>query len=759
MPARWNSINDKMDRAVLQLRIVIVAVLGLLTIAPAQAADRGPRCPEDRPCVALVLGGGGARGGAHIGVMQALEEQGIPVDLVVGTSAGALLGSMYASGMSSETILERYQAATWNDGFHDNIPRSDIPNRRKRQLDTFPIHLDLGVGLDGLKLPKGLIQGQSMKRLVDAALAAPLELTSFDDLPIAFRAVAADAVTGEPVVLAGGDLSTAVQASMSLPGIVRPVEWQGRMLVDGGIAENLPVRVALDYGADLIIAVDIGSPGLEEEDQLESALVIMKQLTGFLTQSNVRASRDLLREHDLLVQPRIDNVTLLSFDKLPDAVEAGYQAGQAAISTSPEWLALSGLGAGRASVAFRDDERPYHADKIELQNNSRLSDDYILHRMNLSEGESYSQTEIQKGMDRLYGQGTIARVITARAQENDEELLRVRVDEKEWGPGYMDFKLSFEDDLHSFSHYQVGFSYRLTNLSRYGAEWYSTVEFGTEKRLHTELYWPLGLTPFYLDAAIDIERDIFDYTVEGDSLGVVEVRDATFAGGLGWTPVDRFDLGLRTIASDSSVELPVLIKELLGIDRLDLSRTGAGLSLNYDSLDDASFPSRGWKFQSVFTRTLDEALEQSDYTNQIDSELIGVLSFGRHQWRGQLRAQSTVNDDPASITGLFSLGGFLNLSGMAKDSLSGQQVRFGSVVYNYKLKKNDFGALTLPVYLGLSAEAGNAWSDSEEIDYTDLIHSGSAYIGWDSPIGPAYFAYGRASNGEQSLYAFLGIVF
>jgi NTE family protein len=124
-----------------------------------------------------------------------------------------------------------------------------------------------------------------------------------------------------------------------------------------------------------------------------------------------------------------------------------------------------------------------------------------------------------------------------------------------------------------------------------------------------------------------------------------------------------------------------------------------------------------------------------------------------------MRVQSTLNDDPSSLLGSFSLGGFLNLSGNSQNFISGQHVRFFSVNYHYELAKNNFGAISLPLYLGASIEAGNAWADEHDIDYSDLIGSGSIYVGWASPIGPAYLAYGASDTGEQSLYVYLGVIF
>jgi NTE family protein len=222
---------------------------------------------KDRPCIALVLGGGGARGGAHLGVIRQLEQQGIPIDLIVGTSIGAFIGGLYATGHSPDDIQYILDHLEWSTGFRDKVHRDEMPVRRKQQQDDYPIRLGLGLDSSGIKIPE--------------AYGAQLNHSHFDQLPIPFRAVAADLTNRETVVMSQGSLLQAVQASMSIPGVVRPMELNGRVLVDGGVANNLPVSIAKDLGADRIIAVAIDAPLLNKE-QLDSAFAVTDQLTNFL---------------------------------------------------------------------------------------------------------------------------------------------------------------------------------------------------------------------------------------------------------------------------------------------------------------------------------------------------------------------------------------------------------------------------------------------------------------------------------------------
>ena len=481
------------------LRIFAFSVLLALSI-PVVHADS--LCPETlkRPCVGLVLGGGGARGTAHIGVIRALEQQGMPVDVVVGTSIGSFVGALYASGRTADEIETLFLQTDWNAGYIDNVSRGDAPNRRKRQMDAFPIQLGLGFDGHSVKLPQGFLQGQGMKSLIDTLLGSHVVFESFDDLPIPFRAVAANIETGEEVVLADGDLNTALQISMSLPGILRPIEYNGQLLVDGGIVNNLPISVAKSMGADIVIAVDIGSPS-QTREELTSSLDILRQLTSFLTVGNVEAQKRLLTDKDIYLRPELGDITLFSFDKTREGAQAGYREAIAQFTKHPSVQAVASADSKPSeSEQFLRADQGIPIAQIQLQNNSRLGDDYILDRLGLSEGAYYSPENIQAAIKRLYGQGTLTRVTTNfDKHDSGGYILNAQVDEKEWGPGYLDFKMSFEDDLDRLNEYQVGVSYRRTNLSPYGAEWYSTAEFGTEKSITSAYYAPINTSGFYFN--------------------------------------------------------------------------------------------------------------------------------------------------------------------------------------------------------------------------------------------------------------------
>lgn len=707
---------------------------------------------QTRPCIGLVLGGGGARGSAHVGVLKAISELGIPIDLIVGTSVGAFVGGLYATGHSADHIEMLFNAADWDKGYRDALDRGRIPNRHKRQQDAFPIQLDLGFNGKDIKLPKGWIQGQGMKNLIDSMLGPYPELSSFDQLPIAFRAVAADAESGEQVILDSGDLATALQISMSLPGILRPIERDGRLLVDGGIANNLPVNIAKAMGADIVIAVDIGSPP-QTRNNLSSSFAILKQLTNFLTQDNQDYQRSLITRNDVLLRPELDDIGILDFAKMPQGIELGYRAATAQLGSLLQQHHIPAEQAWDQSFNYQH----IQLDNIVLHNHTRLSEEYILQRMNLVTGQAYSQQQIQQAVDRMYGQGSIARVTTSINRQIDGTSLHIKVEEKEWGPGYLDFKLSFEDNFRSFSLFEVGASYLYSNLSPYGAEWFTAVEFGTEKRLHSELYWPLKSSGFFLAPSATIEREVDAVTEDGKSLGDSIVTTYSADQAVGYEVNDRFDLRLGLDYEQGEIELPPLLAEVLMKDEPNFKKSALYIEGNYDSLDNPNFPRQGWQASFRGQRAHNEFLELTEYLNQFELEMTAAVSVGRHSLKPLLRIQSTFSKSSPVLLGNYALGGFLNLSGNERNYVTGPHLRFANLVYRYQLAKNNFGAINLPLYLGTSIEAGNVWTKASDASFGDILTSQSVFIGWDSPLGAAYLAYGNSETGNESLYVSLGV--
>ena len=280
-----------------------VALTAPVGAQPTAALDGSST--DYRPRIGLVLSGGGARGGIHVGVLRALEELRIPIDYIAGTSIGAVIGGFYASGLTADQIEDVIDNIDWDAAFLEDTPRALRSFRRKREDDLFLVARAPGLNDGQFDFPLGVVQGQIIDLITSETVLPASRIRNFDDLPIPFRAVAADIATGEAVVLGSGNLANALRATMSVPAIIAPIEIDGRLLVDGGVAMNLPIEVARDMGADIVIAVDITSPLLAREE-LDTVLDVTAQLTTLLTRYGVEAQLETLTSSDVLLTAEVD---------------------------------------------------------------------------------------------------------------------------------------------------------------------------------------------------------------------------------------------------------------------------------------------------------------------------------------------------------------------------------------------------------------------------------------------------------------------
>ena len=322
-------------RPLLQLACAV-----LLAIPPvlATAAGTAPVVTA-RPKIGLVLSGGGARGAAHIGVLKVLEEHRIPIDFIAGTSMGSLVGGLYASGLSPAQLDSVISNTDWTETFADNIPRGDRSFRRKRDDDLYLVKHKPGFRGGTLLFPPGILDGHRVDLLLKRLTLPVVTVRDFDELSIPYRAVAADIVTGEAVVLDHGDLALAMRASMSIPAAFAPREIDGRLLVDGGIVNNFPIDVVRRMGADVVIAVDIATPAAGRE-QLGSVPAITAQLATLASEQNSRRQIASLAGRDVFIQPPLGSITVASFDRATEAVAIGERAAREALPAL-ERLAVS----------------------------------------------------------------------------------------------------------------------------------------------------------------------------------------------------------------------------------------------------------------------------------------------------------------------------------------------------------------------------------------------------------------------------------
>ncbi|EIZ0686304.1 patatin-like phospholipase family protein [Vibrio parahaemolyticus] len=753
--------------------------VSLFLIATPSVAQVKNEDTPTRPKVAVVLAGGGAKGAAHIGVLKALEEMHIPVDIITGTSMGAYVGGLYATGMSADEIESFIYSVDWNSGYRDRVDRSQRRVRDKEYEDRYQITTDLGLRFGEVRAPTGVVQGQNMLRVLRETIGNLGRFDSFDELAIPYRSVATDILELDEVVIGNGYLVDAMMASMSVPGALPPYKLNGHMLVDGGVVNNMPVDVARAMGADVVIAVDI-STDYKTEDDFTGLFTVADQLSNYLVRRSTQQQVETLQEHDVYIRPNVGQMETVEFDKMPWAFQSGYDI------TKEMESKLAGLRLSNAEyqkyidhkqevrkkLVYGDDRV---VDEIVIVNNTHYSDVLLTNRLELETGRKIETAEIEKAVENLYALDRFE-LITYHFEEVDgSNLLVFDVNEKSWGPNYLNFRFFLEDDFDTDSQYGIGMSTNFTNLNSHGAEMALNVEMGTDKLIEAELYSPvLSSQEFFVAGKVAYSSEGRNLPVSDDDSSLSSVNDflpvsyTEFVSeiAIGIQPTLWQELRLGGRYSSGSIELSTLAS----VGNLDFERRGLFANYRLDTLDDFAFPTRGLLVDLEYLVSHDTSPEEigqskpkdivEDTVYEIDARFKGAMSYQRHTLVGQAE-YSFVQSKNSSITlDPRELGGFLHLSGIPRNSLIGQNLFFSSLVYRYKWFDNDFGLFEAPVYVGASLEHGGTWSDNDlKLNEAPLYNAASIFFGVDSPIGPIMLAYGRTEQDMEAVYLIVGTSF
>ena len=736
-------------------RVIVAAILAGLAPCAATAstapASASPVTSATRPKVCLVLSGGGARGAAHVGVIQVLEELRVPVDCIAGTSMGALVGAAYASGMSVAEMEAMLGEITTGLLFKEKPPRQEQAIRRKLEDNLDLFGFEMGQRDTGLLLPKGVVSGVQLETVL-RRLSRAKGFLNFDQLPIPFRAVATDLVSGKSVVFREGELANVMRASMSVPGVIAPAEFDGKMLVDGGLTDNLPVEVAPRMGADIVIAVNLGTP-LAPRDQLNSVLGITGQVINLLTEQNVRASLASLRPADVLILPELGDFSAADFDHLPQAVPVGADAARkvadrlAALGLPPTDYAA---WRDRLRGVPMDDARPI--DEIRFERLTRVNPEYARSLLETQPGQPLDQYALDNDLRRLQGSGDFEHVSYRTIDDGGRRVLAIDATEKSWGPNYLRFGLGVATDFQGDTFIDLIASYRRTWVNELGGEWRTDVELGRPSRLSSEFYQPLDAQQrFFVAPRVELGQYNLDLFQGEQRVARYDLSDAYVALDVGGAFTRYGELRVGVLSGRLRAKLDTGPLELAP----EPGRIGLGAvtaRLVFDQLDSPNFPRQGVAGRADLHASRTVLGGEADY-NKWAANLTGAASMGDHSLNLTYVGGGKIGASGIPVYDAFQWGGFLRQSGYPIGALLGRSLAFGRVLYFNRLVRQQ---LLEGMYAGISLEAGKVGAPVVAGQSTDIIRSASAFVGADTPIGPVYFGYGRADTGSSSIYLYLG---
>lgn len=745
---------------------------------PTASANSGVATTKPHPKICVVLSGGGARGFAHIGVLKYLEEQRIPVDCIAATSMGAVVGGLYASGMSANEIEQKLNDLHLSKIALDIVDRRYISQTLREDDVSYPISGTFGLSEKGVTLPLGAVQANQFLEILQNWTSHLPPNIPFDRLPIPFRSVATDLQTGDMVVFSKGPISTAIRSSMAIPGMFTPMEYEGHLLSDGGLVRNLPVDIARNMGADVIIAVNIGTP-LLPRDSLNNFFNVSQQMINILTEQNVNDQKKLLSSDDILIDADLGTISFLDFDRAKEAVEIGYKSAQAvsnkltALSLSPESY-LAGIQARPnpnlppVDIAF-----------VDIKTDGRIPADDIRRQLDIPVGSAYNAAEINKRTLPLTNSRQYESVVHTLVERDGEYGVEVDAVPLRWGPNFIRFGLELSTGFGGMSGFELQVGHRLPWINESGLEWRNDAQFGNIYGVRSELRQPLlaregmYLAP-YVDAKLknlslysDNDR-IADYSVRSVNLGLDvgiplgdhgnkgEIRTGLFAANYQFRP----KLG------GIVVRLPDGTEELTSLASLKLDEIALRSRFIIDQLDAPFFPSEGYQIGSEliagFNRTSSNTPSpdlsdlHSDFReyHQATFDAKWAKTVGKNSFNLSMQAGARAQSGSA-IAGIgLSLGGFQQLSAYQPDQFFGNYLLYGNATYLYRAL--NVGLFGQAVFFGTSLEVGNVGNSRSDFSARNLKKSVGAFVGANTFMGPVYFGLAVAPAGAFNLFLQLG---
>jgi len=730
--------------------LLLLALSSALTAAqdPPSSQQTGAAQAAPRPRIGLALSGGGALGLSEIGVLQWMEQNHIPVDRVAGTSMGSIIAAMYATGMSPEEIQKFAENVDWDDTLLPEPTYRQLGYRRKQDRRDYQIQAALGLK-HGLNGPNGFNPGQGVGLLLDRIAFPVSGVASFDDLPIPFRCVATDMLSGDRVVLYDGSLAMAVRASMAIPGVFTPVEINGRVLADGGMVENIPVETVREMDADTVIAIDLRVP-LGEQEQLETLTGVLSRALDVMLLQNERRSLALA---NAVVTVDTANFSIDDYDRLHDLIRLGYRsaANQSAIllpyaiKDDAEWQQYL------AARSARRRPQPKAVQSVEVEGGDSDQDSRFEHSLKSFTRGPLDLPKLETQLTRIAGEGEFDRLGYEGFTQNGVPALRVTAHEKTYGPPFVDLAVNVDGSGVAAFDFSAGARITFMDVEHQGGEWRNDLLLGSSNLAASEFYQPLGNTHLFVAPyafASKLPRNEF----------TGETRVAVFgderAGGgldLGFNTGQRSELRLGYEIFDA--KLAPLIGSA-GLASVSGSTGEFRARYVWDGQDSPEVPNRGTRIVASLSRVL-QSPGLVHPIGQLDVQTSSFIPTGPKTSLFFLASGGTTFHGTAGPFQIFTLGGTFHLGAYLPQEFAGNHYAYSSFGFRRELYHLP-QLVGRKIYWGGWYEAGSAFNDPSTVVVRGTFNLG---VIAETIVGPVALAGSVSPTGQSRVNLSIGRLF
>jgi NTE family protein len=731
-------------------RVLLVGILclfGFNQTGQAQDQER-KQTKSTRPKIGVALEGGGALGLAHIGVLRWFEEHNIPIDYIAGTSMGGLVGGLYAAGKTPEQLQALVDAQNWDIILGGQTPYEDLSFRRKEDLRLVQNSLSFGLK-KGLSVPSGINAGSEISLLIDRETLAYSELRSFDDLPIPFRCVATDLISGKEEVFSKGSLQQSLRATMSIPGVFSPVRKGEKLYVDGGLVGNLPTHVVREMGADIVIAVHLQVAPVDPDEIRSLFSVLGRSVDVVIHENEIRG----LAGADLVVNADVHAFTSMEYGKAREIIQVGVQAAQA-----KERILLPYAISEAAWAKYVEEKKSREEQivpvpqfvKVEGTNSegARHIEDFLRPLV----GKPIDNTEIDELLTRLTGTGKFDTANYQITTRNRQEGLLVTVHELDYAPPLLQLGFSIDgsesDDVTFTQLARITF----VDVAGYRSQWRTDLQFGNTYGIASEFYRPVkGTSNWFVAPRADASDSSFKIFQKSSPLAIYRFYREDIGADLGYA-VSRFtEIRAGYEFGHFNADLRLGRPEFASVE----GRLGdMGVHFLTDHRDDFLTPRRGYSVEGTF-RWYDKSPYAFGGFPVMQARMELFVPVSKPASVFAVAEGGTVFGYTNIGVPQFFLGGVSHLSAYGENELFGNQYYYGRVGYLRRV-------LALPPFVGRDVYAIGAFEFGKmygAVNSSKFPNDGAVGLLANTALGPFFFGASVGDTGHAKWFFELGHVF